>query len=52
MRVVIIDDRPNWQKKEDEQYLCQIKCKYFKKCISRFGTQCVQLNGDTIPKMK
>lgn len=51
MQVVIADDRPKWQQKEDREMACMTRCSLYKKCSSRHGFDCRHLGGDTVPKI-
>lgn len=51
MQVIIADDRPLWMKKEDMRAVCMIRCPLYKRCSSRFGTDCNRLGGTEIPKI-
>lgn len=49
MQVTIIDTRPKWVKREDDLFICQTYCKSFKRCSSRFGSNCKRFGGTEIP---
>lgn len=51
-RVVIVDGRPEWIKKEDEWMACRTRCPLFRKCSTRVGNQCKKFDGDVIPKIR
>ncbi|MBY0122182.1 hypothetical protein [Bacillus sp. S/N-304-OC-R1] len=50
--VIIADDRPKWMQEEDKRMACITRCSLFKRCSSRFGTDCKRLGGTDIPKVK
>jgi hypothetical protein len=50
--VVIADDRAAWMVKEDKWAVCFLRCSLYKKCASRFGTECKKLGGTEIPKLR
>lgn len=51
-RVMIVDGRPDWMRKEDELMACLSRCPLFKRCSTRAGTACRHLGGDVIPKIR
>ncbi|MFC3883771.1 hypothetical protein ACFOU2_09765 [Bacillus songklensis] len=51
-QVVIVDDRPDWMKKEDDWMACRTRCPLFRKCSTRVGSQCKKFGGDVIPKIR
>jgi hypothetical protein len=51
-KVIIADDRPKWQREEDKLMTCFTRCSLYKKCSSRFGTDCKRLDGTEIPKLR
>ncbi|PRO41069.1 hypothetical protein C6W18_12120 [Bacillus sp. LLTC93] len=51
LNVVIADDRPLWIQKEDKLMACMTRCKQFKHCASRFGSDCKRMGGTEIPKI-
>lgn len=50
--VVIADDRPAWVRNEDKWMVCFAHCPLFRKCASRFGTECKRLGGTEIAKLR
>jgi hypothetical protein len=50
--IVIVDTRPLWMQKEDQKAFCSLKCKLFKQCSSRVGSDCRHYGGSVIPKIR
>jgi hypothetical protein len=51
MEVTIIDTRPPWMVKEDNQALC-MRCPLYRRCASKMGTECNRNGGSKIPKIR
>jgi hypothetical protein len=51
MEVTIIDTRPDWMRKEDNQVIC-MRCPLYRRCASRFGADCKRNGGLMIPKIR
>lgn len=52
MNAVIVDSRTPWMIQEDEQMACMTRCRLYKYCNSRIGTECKKLGGNVIPKLR
>lgn len=52
MNTVITDSRKSWMIREDEQMACMTRCRLYRHCDSRIGTECKKLGGDVIPKLR
>lgn len=50
--VIIADDRPKWMQDEDRRAVCSARCSLYKRCSSKFGTDCKKLGGSEIPKIR
>lgn len=52
MNTVIVDSRKVWMIREDEQIACMTRCRLYKHCNSRIGSNCKKLGGNEIPKLR